>query len=367
MTHAETDEFKLLYIQIMLQYPKVAMENSMDKYITDETGGIQQDDNDESTDVKQTVNYTKTSVCKQPSVYKLDSKIKFRHWLAAFKNFASAAKIRDEDLIDSMLTYFSPESLRRVEALGLNAEDRKNVELSMKKITKALSNSSVVSTAKIKLLKSRQKRNESITDFATKLMDLAIEAYPEKSKKDLRNEILMDVFLANLRSEYIALSVLRECPAEFRQALDSAIKLEAIIARRGYEETPSNSEDERKENTLVIDNKDDMLNVQCLRCGEIGHHGNECFSDTEDFQLQGDMNSQTGYGIQIDDETEIMDNYGNNEHCEQQYHEDNYGNYGHYDQQYDEDNWAFDDGKYNQTDQLQREMMQLEADYPIDY
>ena len=237
------------------------MENS---FIAETNGLLSNDDNAPSESV-QMVNYTKTRACKRPSVYNFDSKIKFKHWLAAFKNFASATKIKDEDLIDSMLTFLSPESLRRVEALGLDAEDKANVELSIGKISKALSNVNAASMAKAKLLRSKQKKNQSITDFATKLMDLAIDAYPEKSNDAIRNEILMDVFLANMRSEYIALGVLREQPTEFRQALDSALRLEAIMAKRGDGNIPNDEEEE--ENFLAMDNQEyiDISTIQCLR------------------------------------------------------------------------------------------------------
>ena len=335
----------------MIQYPKVAMENS---FIAETNGMLSNDDNAPSESV-QMVNYTKTRACKRPSVYNLDSKIKFKHWLAAFKNFASATKIKDEDLIDSMLTFLSPESLRRVEALGLDAEDKANVELSIGKISKALSNVNAASMAKAKLLRSKQKKNQSITDFATKLMDLAIDAYPEKSNEAIRNEILMDVFLANMRSEYIALGVLREQPTEFRQALDSALRLEAIMAKRGDGNIPNDEEEE--ETVLAMDDQEyiDMSTIQCLRCGEIGHYEDECISNIDD--LLEDVNFQSDYVGQTIERTQSWIDSDNNE----DYHEC----YDH--GRYEENEWTYNDRSYDQFDMLQDETWQPEADYMTDY
>ena len=68
------------------------MENSFKA----EGNGLLSNDDSTLSESVQMVNYTKTRACKRPrSVYKLDSKIKFKHWLAAFKNFASVTKIKD--------------------------------------------------------------------------------------------------------------------------------------------------------------------------------------------------------------------------------------------------------------------------------
>ena len=218
--------------------------------------------------------------CRKPPMYKLDSKTKFKHWLTAFKNFASAARIPQRDYIDSMLTFLSPQSLRRVEALGLTKADRADVELSLSKITKALSEVSAVSMAKAKLLRMKQKKTQSIAEFATEIMDLASEAYPEANQESLRTEILMDVFLTGMRSEYIALSVLRDRPRSFKQALDSAIELEATIATRG-EFTEVQTHKKTEEPILVVQETKDMSTVQCYRCRRTGHYRYQCKTEIQ--------------------------------------------------------------------------------------
>ena len=174
----------------------------------------------------------KKAAFKLPKIYKYDSRTRFKHWLTGFKHFAAVTKIKDSELISVLLTFLCPKSAQRVNTLCLSDVDKSDVNRTLENISKVLEKPNRISV-KAELFKARQKEGHSITEFATKLMDLATDAYPEESQDALRSEILMDIFLTGLKSEYIALSVLSEKPKTFEEAMNSAIDLEIRMAGRG--------------------------------------------------------------------------------------------------------------------------------------
>ena len=287
----------------------------------------------------------KRAAYKLPKIYKYDSRTRFKHWLAGFKQFATVTKIKDSELITVLLTFLCPKSAQRVNTLCLSDVDKSDVNRTLENISKILEKPNRISV-KAKLFKSRQKVGQSITEFATKLMDLATDAYPEESQDALRSETLMDVFLTGLDSEYIALSVLSDKPKTFDEAMNSAIDLEIRMAERGRRNFSDN--EMSNDGALLLEDQHEGLALnRCFTCGELGHYEDGCTIEKDDgcYHInQPHSESESCFVNRINDD----------EHYDQgQYNDENYG-HEYYDENYDNgkfgnenfDNENDDDGHF---------------------
>ena len=275
----------------------------------------------------------KRAAYKLPKIYKYDSRIKFKHWLAGFKYFAAVTKIKDSELITVLLTFLCPKSAQRVNTLCLSDVDKSDVNRTLENISNVLEKPNRISV-KAELFKARQREGHSITEFATELMDLATDAYPEDSQDALRSEILMDVFLTGLNSKYIALSVLSEKPKTFEGAMDSAIDLEFRIAERNGRNF---SDTEMSNNgALSLEDQEGLALTRCFTCGEIGHYEDGCTNKNED----GCHHINQPYS---ESESCFVDRINDDEHY-------NHGRFndGNYDHEYYDDN--YDNGKFGNED-----------------
>ena len=295
---------------------------------------------------------------KLPKIYKYDSRIRFKHWLAGFKHFAAVTKIKDSQLITVLLTFLCPKSAQRVSTLCLSDVDKFDVNRTLENISKVLEKPDRISV-KAKLFKARQKGDQSVADFATELMDLATDAYPEESQEALRSEILMDVFLTGLNSEYIALSVLSEKPETFDEAMNSAMDLEFRIAERdgrNFSDTEMSNngelslEDQHEHEGLAL--------IRCFTCGELGHYEDGCTIKEDDGchhinQPYSEPESCFVHGNN-DDEHYDHGQHNDRNYTHEQYYDENYdngkfGNFGNFDNPIDGhyDNGQFDDRHYD--------------------
>ena len=263
-------------------------------------------------------------------------------------------KIKDSELITVLLTFLCPKSAQRVNTLCLSDVDKSDVNRTLENISKVLGKPNRISV-KAKLFKARQKVGQSITDFATELMNLATDAYPEDSQDALRSKILMDVFLTGLNSEYIALSVLSEKPKTFEGAMDSAIDLEFRIAERdgrnfSVTETSNNGA------LSLEDQHEGLALIRCFTCGEIGHyedgctikedngcyHINQPYSESESCFVHGNNDDEHYDHGQHNDR-----NYDHEQYYNENYDNGKFGNFdneNHTDRHYDDRH--YDDGQF---------------------
>ena len=293
---------------------------------------------------------------KLPKIYKYDSRTRFKHWLAGFKHFAAVTKIKDSELITILLTFLCPKSAQRVNTLCLSDVDKSDVNTTLENISKVLEKPNRISV-KATLFKARQKAGQSITEFATELMDLATDAYPEDSQDALRSEILMDVFLTGLNSEYIALSVLSDKPKTFDEAMNSAIDLEIRMAERGGRNFSDN--EMSKNGALSLEDQHEGLAlIRCFTCGELGHYEDGCTIKEDDgcYHINQPYSESESCFVHGNNDDEHYDHGQHNDrnYAHEQYYDENYdngkfGNFGNFDNPTDGyyDNGQFDDRHYD--------------------
>ena len=175
-------------------------------------------------------------LCKQPEIFKMGSGTSFKSFWLKFKNYAKATNLPEHRWLGTLLTFLDTESLMRLETMGLDIEsegdDHGSLQVTIDKITNALTNQRDIATAKTRLLRYKQEERQSITEYATKLREMSSEAYGEHEKDSIRLEILMDVFINGLYDENIQIQVQLRRPKTFQEALTIALELERSIIQR---------------------------------------------------------------------------------------------------------------------------------------
>ena len=236
--------------------------------------------------------------------------------------------------------------------LCLSDVDKSDVNRTLENISKILEKPNRISV-KAKLFKARQKVGQSITEFATKLMDLATDAYPGESQDALRSEILMDVFLTGLNSEYIALSVLSEKPKTFEEAMNSAIDLEIRMAERGGRNF-SDNEMSNNGALLLEDQHEGLALIRCFTCGEIGHYEDGCTIKEDDgcYHInQPHFESESCFVNRVNDDEHYDQGQYNDGNYGHEYYDDNYDNGELGSENFDDENFDdrhFDDGHHDE-------------------
>ena len=178
-----------------------------------------------SRQLRETRNNTRNPVMK-PSKFQL-GKDNFCNFLSGFKIFARAANIPREREIENLLCCLDEKAQRRVETLRLTEEELKNPGMCYEKLSEILSGSEARAQAKMLLFDMKQDKGESVTDFATRLIDRADLAYGSEDD-GLKDRLLLEIFMRGLYDDRVAYDLLKEQQDDFDSAYKQALGLEGI-------------------------------------------------------------------------------------------------------------------------------------------
>jgi hypothetical protein len=119
----------------------------------------------------------------------------------------------------------------KVETLHLNDEKKQIPDDCYEQIARAIEGTTLKNDCRAKLFKLKQGINETVTDFATQSEDLADRVYDEENSP-IKDQILLDCFIAGLRSDRLAYDLIKEEFVNFQTAYQRALDLESIYALR---------------------------------------------------------------------------------------------------------------------------------------
>lgn len=213
----------------------------------------------------------------------------FRGYLNTFKIFVAAAKLREHVVIDTLMTYLDERAQRRVETLRLTEVDKQDVMRCYDRIADVLSEQRSKAEYRRRLFEMRQGESETITDFASRVIETADAAYsPEE--EEVKQSMMRDVFVAGVANDSIGIELVKNEVEEFEAAVQRAVKLEGIFASR--------DKTVRKEEALFMVEVDgeassvagtgSVNNIAqrsngpafegCYNCGKPGHLARNCKS-----------------------------------------------------------------------------------------
>ena len=166
---------------------------------------------------------------RKPDLFKQGQN--FRRWLKSFNLFSKAARIHDSKKLDCLLTFLDEPSQSKIETLNLTPQQKTDFQECCELIERAIEGSNTKAEWRNKLFKCKQANNETITDFVTRLTDLADRCYGNESSV-IKNQILLDCFLSGILSESIAFEIMKDNCTDYLTAYKKALDLEGIKACR---------------------------------------------------------------------------------------------------------------------------------------
>ena len=251
----------------------------------------------------------------KPEKFKLGES-NFKNFLVSYEIFAKAADIPKEKQVECMMCLLDSPAQRRVESLGLTASDMLDPDKCYDKMRRVLTEVNSKAEAKRKLFKMKQGENETVTDFATKLLDMADYAYMDE-QPPAKNQILLDIFMQGLLLDEIAFDIAKENPENFEDAYSKAMELEGIYMSRKctkstrfddeiliIEDQATSSQDQRGGTQpwpcriCGMDGHDLRFCpvIECYKCHGRGHIARDCTSRGQPSRSQSNARSRSWQG-----------------------------------------------------------------------
>ena len=204
---------------------------------------------------------------RKPDIFRTGQN--FKRWLKSFKIFAETAQIPEEYRINTLITFLDGPAQMKVETLNLSEENKLHPTECFEKIARAIEGTNLKNDCRAKLFNLRQGLDESVTDFATKLTDLADRVYDEP-QSPIKEQIMLDCFIMGLKSDRLAFDLIKEEFTDFQSAYQKALDLESIYALRS-----GNRGEDNGDNVFQI--KEEQRNSGCTICGKTNHIWKNCF------------------------------------------------------------------------------------------
>ena len=194
-------------------------------------------------------------VAKQPISYKYGT-TDFVAWYRQFTNYCVAVGTEERHKYVLFLSFLDTKSFTIVENLGIEQNDKLNMQLCYERIKIALQAQDSQIPARYALKYRKQKSDETLDDFCYELEQLAVRAFP-RDQGIQANQTLIESFISGLRNDQLSIKLLQEQYDTLAAALTAAkTYLSAYDTRKFLKEGHAQSQKSVVFNTDVqeIDN-----------------------------------------------------------------------------------------------------------------
>ena len=153
----------------------------------------------------------------------------YNTFLLRFKRYLEAHDINEGDKVNVLIGFMGARAQRKIVALNLTDEDKKDVEKCYDRIGAILVTRK---NAKNKICAIRQRKKETISHFMTRLQDLCRITY---EKDDVvREQIVFHRFIGGILNSGIAVDIMQNRIIDWQMAFQRALELESICGEGLY-------------------------------------------------------------------------------------------------------------------------------------
>ena len=178
-----------------------------------------------------------TYSCRKPETYDPSKGIKL--YMESWDFYKRIMQLRDAEAIQTFMTYLSEESYQKCKVLKVTNE--RNWESFKAAVISALDKPRSKLAVRVKLRNLKQKRNETLSEFYDRMLQLAAEAFDE-SEQAAQDDTMKQVLCSGILSDELAVEIIGREDWNFAQALDHALKKDLSTSARKQMKNGSDAE-----------------------------------------------------------------------------------------------------------------------------
>jgi len=178
------------------------------------------------------------NLAKQPLTFTIDNN--FSTWFKQFRNYLDICQVPNNNRYQTLLSFLDPESFLTVENLNLTADERADIQdnATYIRIRDALKRNDSKIPPAVELKYRKQKPDETIEQFASRLETLALDAYPE-DQNIRQNVSLIQSFITGVSNDELGIKLLSENFDNLQNAVQFAARHAQALQTRRFIKTES--------------------------------------------------------------------------------------------------------------------------------
>ena len=229
---------------------------------------------------------------RKPETYTSEKDIKV--FLTSFELYTKSINLNADKVLPSFITYLDAESFQKLKVLDIL--EIKNWKEFKEATIEALSPAISKMAIKQKLRNSKQKPNETVTEFYNRIVILVSQHLDDVTSDAERSALLKETLASGLSDDEISVEIIEQDKWTFKESLDYAIRREqSKLARReilgedkehltilNVREPLSNPPERSAERPEQILNASQVVKgyerpeIRCHNCNNMGHLFKDC-------------------------------------------------------------------------------------------
>ena len=227
--------------------------------------------------------------CKKPEKFVL-GRDDIKRYIQRWDAYRRVVNIQDNSATRIFLTFLEDKALNKI-LDNMSSDEKDSWTTARPIIVKLLEPTYLPFEAKAKLVRAKQRHNESVEHFISRLLDLGNKAFKD-DEKAIRDRLVLDTFLAGLKSQQMAMLLFSKFgqTMTLAQAQAEAKNLEIAVKAREITHGSDNEEDGDEGKILAVGDGQSYArpqpivggepevkkDVKCFNCQKFGHYSSAC-------------------------------------------------------------------------------------------